>query len=109
MYQEVPRAKGVCIGLTLYAGEYQTLVKDPALSDIWLTHKLGMPEIILPGFSRNELFIQVEGGEFSQERKTAAKNVEVVMQLMLEDGEVVKDAIFTGGEKPKPDYRYYFL
>lgn len=52
------------------------------------------------------MFVMVEGGEYSKDRKTAQKNVEVVMQLMLENGEVIKDAIFTGSDKSKPEYRY---
>lgn len=105
MYQEAPRAKGVCIGLALYTGEYQHIAKDPALTNVWPTSKLGMPDIILPGFSRNDLFVMVEGGEYSKERKTAQKNIEVIMQLVLDNGEVVKDAIFTGSEKPKMEQR----
>jgi C2 domain in Dock180 and Zizimin proteins len=105
LYQEAPKAKGVCIGLVFYTGEYRQLCQDPSLTAVCPTSKLGMPDIILPGFSRNDLFVMVEGGEYSKERKTAQKNVEVVMQLMLENGEVIKDAIFTGSEKPKPEQR----
>ncbi len=61
--------------------------------------------MILPGFSRNDMFIMVEGGEYSQERKTAQKNVEVVMQLIYENGEAVRDNIFTGGDKAKMEHR----
>ena len=103
--QEVPRAKGVCIGLALYTGEYQQLAKEPLLTAVWPTGKLGMPDIILPGFARNDMFVMVEGGEYLKDRKTAQKNVEVIMQLVLENGEVVKDAIFTGSDKSKQEQR----
>lgn len=103
--QEVPKSRGVCIGLAFYTGEYHQLAKDPSLTSVWPTGKLGMPDIILPGYARNDMFVMVEGGEYSKGGKTAQKNVEVLMQLVLENGDVIKDAIFTGSDKSKPEYR----
>lgn len=106
MYAEPPRSMGVCMGLIYYFGDYQQIIKsDPALASVWPTSKLGMPEMILPGFHRNDLFVQLEGGELSKEGKTAQKNVEVLMLVILENGEVIKDAIYTGSDKPKPEWR----
>lgn len=40
-----------------------------------------------------------------QDRKTTAKNIEVLVQIRLENGDHVKDCMYTGSEKPKLEHR----
>ncbi len=80
--QEVPRAKGIVIGLTGFTGDFKSVLQDnPPLKEIAVTNRFGFPEVILPGINRNDFYITVEEGEFSQDRKTSAKNVEVTVQV----------------------------
>eukprot|EP01133_Synstelium_polycarpum_P010994 gene10994-12806_t len=103
--QQVPKAKGVCIGLTLLPGELKRLMdENPVLDEVSLTNKLGFPEVIYPGDTRNDLFITLESGEYSQDRKTSAKNVEVIVQARLESGELVRDCLFYG-DKPRAEFK----
>jgi hypothetical protein len=81
------------------------LQDQPQLAGVGTTPKLGFPEVILPGLSRNDIFVTIESGEFLQERKTTAKNIEVLMQVRLENGELVKDCIYTGSDKPKIEHK----
>jgi len=57
--QEVPRAKGICIGLTLYQnqGEHKQLIQDfPELKDFAATGRVGF-DLIFPGMNRNDFYI----------------------------------------------------
>eukprot|EP01132_Coremiostelium_polycephalum_P004848 gene4848-6043_t len=103
--QAVPKAKGICIGLTLLPGDLKQVTKEnPILEEVTKTNKLGFPEVIFPGETRNDIFITLESGEYSQDRKTSAKNVEIIIQARLEDGELVKDCLFYG-DKLKSEFR----
>ncbi|GAM25576.1 hypothetical protein SAMD00019534_087510 [Acytostelium subglobosum LB1] len=102
---QVPKAKGVCVGLTLLPGELSQVIKEnPVLEEVALTNKLGFPEVIYPGDTRNDLYFTIESGEYSQDRKTSAKNVEIVVQARLENGDLVKDCMFNG-DKQLSEYR----
>jgi hypothetical protein len=80
--QEVPRAKGLVIGLTGYSGDIKQILQDnQILKEISVTNRFGFPEVILPGVNRNDFYVTLEEGEFSQERKTSAKNLEVTAQV----------------------------
>ncbi|EGG21230.1 SH3 domain-containing protein [Cavenderia fasciculata] len=103
--QQVPKAKGICIGLTLLPGELKQVIKEnPVLEEVQQTSKLGFPDVIYPGDQRNDLFITLESGEYSQDRKTSAKNVEIIVQARLENGDLVKDCLFTG-DKHRSEYK----
>ncbi|KYQ89326.1 SH3 domain-containing protein [Tieghemostelium lacteum] len=103
--QAVPKAKGICVGLTLLPGDLKQVIKEnPVLEEVSKTNKLGFPEVIFPGETRNDIFITLDSGEYSQDRKTSAKNVEVIIQARLEDGELVKDCLFYG-DKLKSEFK----
>ncbi|GAM22716.1 hypothetical protein SAMD00019534_058910 [Acytostelium subglobosum LB1] len=102
---QVPKAKGICVGIALLPGRLKHVVRDnPVLKDVPKTNKLGFPEIVYPGDTRNDMYITLECGEYSQDRKTSAKNVEVVIQARLENGDLVKDCLYTG-DKPVSEYK----
>ena len=45
---------------------------------------------------RNDLYVTLTEGEFSQDRKKSAKNIEVSMQVRNEKAEILKDCIYWG-------------
>jgi hypothetical protein len=110
--QEIQRAKGIVVGLTLFHGELKQVQQDrqSILKDVPLTQRLRLSESNTAGTYRNELYFMVESGDFHQERKTSAKNVEISVQLVKDSGEVIADAISVGtGEKPRSEYKSYAL
>eukprot|EP00736_Rhodelphis_marinus_P004252 Rmarinus@m.2576 len=108
-YQEAPRAKGVAMGIILYQGSYsQVIARRPELKTHCCTSMLAFPDVISPEDRRDDLYLQIEGGEFLQDRKTAAKNVECTMQVIRNDGVILKGCIVPGtGEfnTPMDTYR----
>lgn len=85
--QEVPRAKGLCIGLTLFIGEHkQILQENTAVQGITVTNRIGFPEVNMPGFSRHDFYLTLEEGDFSQDRK----NIEVTLHVRKDNGEQLK-------------------
>jgi hypothetical protein len=79
---EVPRAKGICIGLTLYNGDYKQVLQDvPEIREVAVTNRLGFSEVILPGTTRNDFFLILDEGDFTQDKTTKANNIEVDIQV----------------------------
>eukprot|EP00026_Physarum_polycephalum_P000045 Phypoly_transcript_00045.p1 GENE.Phypoly_transcript_00045~~Phypoly_transcript_00045.p1 ORF type:complete len:1883 (+),score=230.21 Phypoly_transcript_00045:40-5688(+) len=109
---DVPKAKGVCVGLRMHRGEYSSVcAQNPLLYQcVPPTPRVAFPPIVLPGYSRNDMYFTLELGEFLQDRKTAQKNVEVVVQVRKEDGTCLRNAISIGSGVPLSDeFRSYVI
>lgn len=77
-YQPVPLAKGICVGLGILHGDLNNLQSTISeLKTITITNRLGFPDVIAPGIHRNDLYLTLEEGEFSQDKK----NIEVSIQV----------------------------
>lgn len=103
---EVPKAKGVCIGLQWHSGEAQAAqAAHHGLKD--LTWRHSFPDVIDPGTVRNDLYITLESGDFSQDRgKTSSKNIEAVVQIRNEAGECLRNCIIVGsGVTPRDEFK----
>lgn len=81
--QLVPRAKGICLGLTFFTGNYYQLVEKftKILKNIHVTPRLGFIDIIVPGVIRNDFYITLEEGIFSLEKKSSV-NIEITIQVI---------------------------
>lgn len=92
--QEVPRAKGICIGLkTITAPDIKQYLNDDKekdLKSISITPRFSLQDCMTPTTSRNDIFITILEGEFTQDRKTSAKNCEITVQVKLNNGDPVK-------------------
>ncbi len=87
--QPVPLAKGICIGLQLFSGDHSALISEqPPYKDISVTQRLTFGDIFLPGMQRNDFYLTLEEGDFSQE--ASAKSLEVIVQVRRDNGEPVK-------------------
>ena len=55
-------------------------------------------DIIMPGTTRNDLYITLVGGEFQQDRKKSAKNIEITVSVINNgDGTPVPNCL-SGGD-----------
>uniref|UniRef100_A0A3B4Z574 Dedicator of cytokinesis protein 3-like n=1 Tax=Stegastes partitus TaxID=144197 RepID=A0A3B4Z574_9TELE len=75
-----------------------------------LTRKLGFPDVILPGDTRNDLYLTLERGEFERGGKSVQKNIEVTLYVLYADGDTLKDCISLGSGEPNTcEYRSFVL
>lgn len=88
----------------MHRGDYASAVaQNPHYQNVPPTPRITFPSLILPGHSRNDLYVTLECGEFLQDRKTAQKNVEVVVQVRREDGTCLRNSISAGSGVPLRD------
>ncbi|KAF2077340.1 hypothetical protein CYY_001343 [Polysphondylium violaceum] len=88
LYEPITRAKGVVFSFQLFHGDYQQFISEHTdYRSITTCLKVHLPEVILPGSERNDMYIQLEEGDFSD------KNIEVTMQIKTETGLLLHDAI----------------
>ncbi|BES96770.1 dedicator of cytokinesis [Nesidiocoris tenuis] len=87
---------GIVMSLRVLHGELsQVREENPLLlKNITLTKKLGFPDVIMPGDVRNDLYICVEKGEFERGGKSTAKNIEVSVMVLDNQGNTIEDSVF---------------
>ncbi|KAL1921661.1 uncharacterized protein VTP21DRAFT_10303 [Calcarisporiella thermophila] len=99
---EVSRTGEVlCLSLRLFKGEADMVVREnPSLMfDAPLTRTLGLPDIVLPGFARNDFYIRVCFGNFPQQNRN--RNIQFTAEVRLNStGEVVEEALSRGAGEP---------
>eukprot|EP01132_Coremiostelium_polycephalum_P005856 gene5856-7285_t len=100
-YEPITRAKGVVCTLKLFNGDYQQFLSENLeYRTISTSLKLQLPEVILPGSDRNDMYVQIEEGDFSD------KNIEVTMQIKTDSGLLLHDAIkFANGQPESSEHR----
>jgi dedicator of cytokinesis protein 1 len=81
----IQKAKGIIVGLSQYDVESDSFYRITSQP----TNKRGFPEVILPGMSRNDLFITLDSGEFPE-----GKTFEIGVSVRLDDGEVLPVCFF---------------
>ncbi|KAG2185632.1 hypothetical protein INT44_002425, partial [Umbelopsis vinacea] len=93
-YERNPRAEMLCVYLRLFHGELDNVVKTNTglLQDVPITSWLGFPDVVFPGDERNELYISLSSGDFSQMGRS--KNVQVTVCVRSNiTGDVIEDAL----------------
>ncbi|CAG11288.1 unnamed protein product [Tetraodon nigroviridis] len=104
---------GLIISLQLLRGELEQIRRENQAvfnRALALTRKLGFPDVILPGDTRNDLYLSVERGEFERGGKSVQKNIEVTLYVLYADGDTLKDCISLGsGEPNASEYRSFVL
>ncbi|EGC35783.1 hypothetical protein DICPUDRAFT_47503 [Dictyostelium purpureum] len=101
LYEPITRAKGVVFTIQHFVGDYQQFLQEyPDYRSVTTSLKLQLPEVVLPGSERNDMYIQIEEGDFSD------KNIEVQVQVRAESGQIVHDAIkFANGQVSTSDFK----
>uniref|UniRef100_A0A671Y5L0 Dedicator of cytokinesis 3 n=1 Tax=Sparus aurata TaxID=8175 RepID=A0A671Y5L0_SPAAU len=104
---------GLIISLQLLRGELEQIRRENQAvfnRALALTRKLGFPDVILPGDTRNDLYLTLERGEFERGGKSVQKNIEVTLYVLYADGDTLKDCISLGsGEPNTTEYRSFVL
>ncbi|CAB1319740.1 unnamed protein product [Coregonus sp. 'balchen'] len=93
------KGQGLFVTLKLLPGDLSQVRKDyPHFVDrtTAIVRKMGFPEIILPGYVRNDIYVTLLQGEFDRGKKTSPKNVEVMLSVLDDDGNLMEKAIFPG-------------
>uniref|UniRef100_A0A673YNN8 Dedicator of cytokinesis 5 n=1 Tax=Salmo trutta TaxID=8032 RepID=A0A673YNN8_SALTR len=93
------KGQGLFVTLKLLPGDLSQVRKDyPHFVDrtTAIVRKMGFPEIILPGYVRNDIYVTLLQGEFDRGKKTSPKNVEVMLSVLDNDGNLMEKAIFPG-------------
>ncbi|KAJ3393933.1 hypothetical protein HDU92_007413 [Lobulomyces angularis] len=103
------KAEQLIINLRLFSGVYspETIIKQfpGLLQNIQVTPRQGFLDFVSPGVNKNSLYVTICEGDFSQGKKSSAKNVEVSIQLRLNSGEIIEDCIHKGvGESLSSSY-----
>lgn len=107
-FQKSPRADSIVIDVKVFHGETAGLVKEypTLLSDAAVTARLGFPDVVFPGDTRNEAYIKLWSGDFhtsgtSKIPGTAtAKNLQVSIEVRTRDGRVLDGVISRGTGQP---------
>jgi hypothetical protein len=106
--EEVPQSKGIKLTYALVQGDLHSL-RDKGfaegvesvplrskLVDASVTGGVVMNELADPRDQREEMFVAISSGEFSQGTKSAAKNIEITAWVVGEDGSVIRNCIGRG-------------
>ena len=91
----------VLLNLKVLTGDLNTLKRDlPNLKDAKMTtvaHKLGFPDIILPGYVRNDIYVTLSQSQFDKGEKRAERNVEVSIVVRDNDGKLIPVRVLVWG------------
>ncbi|KAG2199372.1 hypothetical protein INT47_001554 [Mucor saturninus] len=101
-FQTNPRAETLRISVRTFFGYLDELLKTNAalLGDVPKTLRLGFADVVFPDDGRNELYITLESGDFTQFNRS--RNIQVAMCVRdNKTGEVIENAISIGaGTRP---------
>ncbi|KAI7952095.1 hypothetical protein MJO28_007779 [Puccinia striiformis f. sp. tritici] len=107
-----PKNESIEIQMKTYYGDTNTILKENSsiLSDVPVTSRLGFPDVVYPDDSRNEIYIKLWSGDFSNLNVGASKiisssgsgkNIEVAAELRTNTGTVLERVISRGSGEPK--------
>lgn len=112
-YELVPHSRGIALSFALIEGvlnnDINILNKDlkTKVLDATRTYKIRQEYILDPREQREEMFVAIRSGNFSQGSKTAARNIEITARIVGEDGTVFGDCIVRGtGKQTKASDQY---
>lgn len=80
------------ISVKMLHGELGTIKEENTLlfKNLCLTKKLGFPDVIMPGDVRNDLYLNLERGEFERGGKSTGKNIEVSVVVLDSEKNAIK-------------------
>ncbi|WAR56682.1 hypothetical protein PtB15_7B532 [Puccinia triticina] len=107
-----PKNESIDIQMKTYYGDTNTILKEnsSALSDVPVTSRLGFPDVVYPDDSRNEIYIKLWSGDFSNlsvgaskmiSASGSGKNIEVAAELRTNTGQLLERVISRGSGEPK--------
>ncbi|XP_030621101.1 dedicator of cytokinesis protein 4 [Chanos chanos] len=110
-YSHAGSNTGLSVFFQLLHGDLEQIRKDYMrlfTRNVSITRRLGFSDIIMPGETRNDLYLTLERGEFEKGGKSVARNVEIAMYLLDGDGQILKGLVCAGSGEPGVD-QYHSL
>lgn len=101
---------GVMISVKMLHGELRIIKEENPLlfKNVCLTSKLGFPDVIMPGDVRNDLYLNLDKGEFERGGKSTGKNIEVAVVVLDSEKNIIKVMQHIFNSK-RPCYLLFFL
>ncbi|KIM29799.1 hypothetical protein M408DRAFT_328621 [Serendipita vermifera MAFF 305830] len=121
-FEKSPRAEMIAVTVKLFHGDASTIIKEnpSLLQDAPITSRLGFPDVVFPGDTRNEVYIKLWSGEFFSGNTggattprgligrvpsfagalSAARNVQVSIEVRHRNGAVLENVISPGSGEP---------
>ncbi|KAF7321412.1 hypothetical protein MKEN_00661700 [Mycena kentingensis (nom. inval.)] len=117
-YEKTNRADSIAVTLKIFRGDSQTIVRENSslLQETPHTLRLGFPDVVFPGDSRNEWYIKLWSGEFASvnsgtgrlsvaqfargQMGPSSNNVQVTVEVRDEDGRAVESVLSQGSGEP---------
>lgn len=100
-------SKGMHIVVKVLYGDLATVRKENApLFDVAKeSKKIGFPDIMMPGYARDDLYLSLEKAEFER-RLGAKRNVEVVVSVFDSNGTVIPRCLWDSSAKESGTTQY---
>lgn len=105
--EKSPRADLLAVSVKVFYGEKSTLIREnpSLLQDAPLTARLGFPDVVFPGDTRNEAYIKLWSGEFFPQGNkmpggNTPRNIQISVEVRLGDGSVLDNVISRGAGEP---------
>ncbi|CAG8552369.1 31262_t:CDS:2 [Gigaspora margarita] len=102
-FEKSPRAEMISVSIRPYYGETATIIKENTalLQDIPITSRLGFADVVFPGDTRNEIYLRFLSGDFTQGRAATSRNIQITVEVKLDTGETLENAISQGSGEPR--------
>ncbi|GJE96717.1 cytoplasmic protein [Phanerochaete sordida] len=117
-FEKSSRADHLAVSIKVFYGDADTIVRENSslLHDTPLTLRLGFPDVVFPGDTRNELYIKLWNGDFSSTQTSTARrsfnftrghvntvsgNVQVTMEVRGRDGRAIPNVITRCSGEPE--------
>lgn len=86
---------GIVVSMKLLHGELlQARQEQPLLfQGATIAHKIGFPDIIMPGDVRNDMFFCLDHGDFERGGKSTGKNIEVTVTIFDSNGQLIPECL----------------
>ncbi|EST06223.1 Dedicator of cytokinesis C-terminal [Kalmanozyma brasiliensis GHG001] len=101
-FEKSPRADMLVVNVKVFHGQTSAVIREnpSLLQDTPPTARLGFPDVVFPGDTRNEAYIKLWSGEFYPSGNKMAgnslRNIQVSAEVRTRDGRVVEDVISRG-------------
>ncbi|KAJ8488189.1 hypothetical protein ONZ45_g14041 [Pleurotus djamor] len=116
-FEKSPRAEMLAVSVKTFRGDASTIIREHTslLQDTPPTLRLGFPDVVFPGDTRNELYIKLWSGDFVVNHSASgrlgmsfpraqmgpvANNVQVSVEVRDQDGRVIENIIAPGSGEP---------
>ncbi|KAI9096537.1 hypothetical protein DFS34DRAFT_623201 [Phlyctochytrium arcticum] len=106
-YESAPKGDTLNLSLRSFRGSLATVTarNSALLENAIMTPRNVVMDVVVPGDTRNALYLTLVSGEFSQMRKPSVRNVLVTVQVRTAQGDIVDNCIFHGaGERISGTY-----